>query len=101
MPESPVTDHPEGCLLAVKAHPGARRDAIAGEQAGALRVSVQAPADQGKANRSLVAFLAKTLKVKRSQLELVRGARSRDKVFLVRGLPAAELKRRLHECLLP
>jgi uncharacterized protein (TIGR00251 family) len=90
-----ITDHAEGLVLPVRAQPGARRSGVQGEQAGALKVTVTAPPEDGRANRALVEVLREVLRLKRSQLELLSGATSRDKQFLVRGLPRAELEARL------
>ncbi len=86
-----ITAHATGATLAVRAQPGARKNAVVGEQAGALKVAVTAPPEDGRANAALVEVLRSWLVLKRSQLELVSGATSRNKVFLVRGLTAEEL----------
>jgi uncharacterized protein (TIGR00251 family) len=90
-----ITDHAEGCILPVRAQPGARRAGVQGEQAGALKVAVTAPPEDGRANQALVEVLRKALSVKRSQVELIAGQTSRDKRFLIRGLTRAELESRL------
>jgi uncharacterized protein (TIGR00251 family) len=90
-----ITEHAEGLLLPVRAQPGARRNGVQGEQAGALKVAVTAPPQDGRANEALVEVLRAALGLKRSQLELVSGATSRDKRFLVRGVGRAELEQRL------
>jgi uncharacterized protein (TIGR00251 family) len=90
-----VTEHAEGCLLPVRAQPGARKAGVLGEQAGALKVAVTAPPADGRANKALVEVLREVLGVKRSQVELLSGETSRDKRFLIRGVTAAELQVRL------
>jgi uncharacterized protein (TIGR00251 family) len=79
-------DHPEGTVLPVKAHAGARRNGIGKVQAGALQVSVTQAPEKGKANQAIVAVLAEALGVKRSQIELIAGLASPQKRFLVRGV---------------
>jgi uncharacterized protein (TIGR00251 family) len=86
-----VTPHPQGATLAVRAQPGARKNAVVGEQANALKVAVTAPPEDGRANSALVEVLRNWLGVKRSQLELVGGATSRNKVILVREVTAEGL----------
>ena len=90
-----VTDHAEGCVLPVRAQPGARRAGVLGEQNGALKVAVTAPPEDGRANQALVEVLRDALKVKRSQVELVSGHTSRDKRFLIRGLTCHQVREKL------
>jgi uncharacterized protein (TIGR00251 family) len=90
-----VADHAEGCVLPVRAQPGARRAGVQGEQNGALKVAVTAPPQDGRANQALVEALHTALGVKRSQVELIGGQTGRDKRFLIRGLARAELEKRL------
>lgn len=86
-----VTLHSEGALLSVRAQPGAKRNAVLGEQAGALKVAVTAPPEDGRANAAITELLREWLGVKRSQVELAGGATGRNKTFLVRGLTPDEL----------
>ena len=92
-----LTDHAEGVVLPVRAQPGARKAGIVGEQAGALKVAVTAPPEDGKANKALVELLREALGLKRSQIELLSGATSRDKRFLVRDKSRDDLVKRLAE----
>lgn len=94
-----VTDHAEGCVLPVRAQPGARRSGVQGEQAGALKIAVTAPPQDGRANEALVEALRQALGLKRSQVELIGGQTSRDKRFLIRGLKRTELETRLADLL--
>ena len=84
-----VAAHAEGCVIAVRAQPGARRNAIVGEHNGALKVAVAAPPEKGKANDAIAEILCAALHLKRWQVELIAGPASRDKKVLVRGVTAA------------
>jgi uncharacterized protein len=88
-------DHAEGVILPVRAQPGARKQAVLGEQNGALKLAVTAPADDGRANKALVELLREVLQVRRSQVDLLQGAKSRDKRFLIRGMTRTDLDARL------
>jgi uncharacterized protein (TIGR00251 family) len=90
-----LAEHPEGLLLPVRAQPGARKAGVLGEHSGALKIAVTAPPEDGRANKALTELLRELLELKRSQIELLFGATSRDKRFLIRGLPRADLERRL------
>ena len=96
-----VTPHAEGCLLAVRAQPGARKNAVLGEHGGALKVAVTAPPDDGRANEALTELLRDWLGLKRSQVELAGGPTNRNKTFLIRGLTPAELSARVAAKLAP
>jgi uncharacterized protein (TIGR00251 family) len=87
-----ISDHAEGCILPVRAQPGARRSAIVGEHGGALKIAVTAPADQGKANRALVELLCHVLNLTKSRIEIVSGSTGRDKRVLVRGISSGQLQ---------
>lgn len=87
-----ITDHDEGCVLPVRAQPGARKSGVAGEQAGALKVTVTAPPEDGRANKAIGEVLRETFGLKRSQVDLLSGATSRDKRFLIRGVKAGVLQ---------
>jgi|SRR6516162_1071656 uncharacterized protein (TIGR00251 family) len=87
-----ITDHAEGLVLPVRAQPGARRSGVQGERNGALKLAVQAPPRDGRANEALVEVLCAALGLRRSQLELLGGATGRDKRFLVRGVTRAFLE---------
>lgn len=90
-----ITEHAEGSILPVKAQPGARKAGVQGEQAGALKLAVTAPPEDGRANKALTELLRDALGLKRSQVKLLSGAASRDKRFLIRGLTPAELQTRV------
>jgi hypothetical protein len=92
-----------GVRLRVRLTPKARREGIDGlvqDAAGAwhLKASVTAPPEEGKANRALIALLARALKLPPSSIELLSGACSRTKVFSLAGDPEG-LVRRLNQCI--
>jgi len=83
-----------GVTLAVRAQPGAKKTAILGSYGdGAtaqLKISVQAPPLEGRANAALIAFLAEQFSIPKSAVEIVSGELSRSKVFLLRGVSLAQ-----------
>lgn len=90
-----LESHPEGVVLPVRAQPGARQNAVRGEQEGALKVAVTQVAEKGKANKVVVEQLARTLNLRRSQFDLLSGETSHHKRFLVRGIALEDLQSRL------
>ena len=87
-----IRPHPDGCLLSVRAQPGARKNAVMGEQAGALKVAVTAPPEDGRANQAITELLRDWLGLKRSQVALASGVTNRNKRFLIRGVTIDELR---------
>jgi uncharacterized protein len=79
-----------GVTLAVRAQPGAKQTAIVGVygegDAAQLKIAVQAPPVEGRANEALVAFLADRFGLAKNAVELISGELSRSKVFRLRGL---------------
>jgi len=79
-----------GVTLAVRAQPGAKKTAITGiygEGATAqLKIAVQAPPVEGRANSALISFLAELFGLAKNQVEIVSGELSRSKVFLLNGV---------------
>jgi hypothetical protein len=65
---------------------------VAGERDGALVVRLTAPPVEGQANAALVRFLARQLGVPASTMSITRGAKGRDKVLLVAGARADDLR---------
>jgi uncharacterized protein (TIGR00251 family) len=84
-----------GVTLAVRAQPGAKKTAIVGfygEGAAAqLKIAVQAPPIEGRANSALIEFLADVFGLAKNKVELVSGELSRTKVFLLRGVTLAQV----------
>jgi uncharacterized protein (TIGR00251 family) len=87
-----VTRSSGGTLVEVWAVPGAATTGITGLHGTALRIRVSAPPEGGKANRALQKVLADLTS---ARVELVRGAGSRRKWFLVEGLEPADVVRHI------
>ncbi len=83
--------HEHGALLPVKVELGARRREIKRWQGGRLKVTVQAAPEQGKANRAAIVLLARSLGLRKSQIEVLSGITSREKTLLVRKVSAERL----------
>ena len=82
--------------IAVRVHPGARRNALVDRLAsGEWKVAVSAPPEGGRANAGVVELVAELLGVKRGQVTVARGASSRAKTVEITGLETGEAERRL------
>lgn len=96
-----VNDHPGGAVLPVRAKPGSKVNAVIDEHAGALRVSVTAAPDKGKANEAIIELLADWLNLKKAQITLIGGATSRSKRFLIEGIDRDDLLARIEAAFEP
>jgi uncharacterized protein (TIGR00251 family) len=92
-----LQQHPEGTILPVRAQPGAKRNEICGEQDGMLKVCVTQSPEKGKANKAVVELLAKSLGLRKSQIELISGETSHQKRFLIYGITPEEFAQKLAE----
>lgn len=81
--------------VTVHVAPRSAREEVAGFSGGVLRVRLTAPPVENRANEALVRFLSDALGVARRRVELVTGARGRNKIVRVRGLSLGEVFRRL------
>jgi uncharacterized protein (TIGR00251 family) len=77
------TEKDGGVIVDVHVMPNAPKTQIQGLHDNALRVRLKAPPVDGKANLALQAWLAKTLGIPRSAVELVRGDTARRKQLRV------------------
>lgn len=85
-------DIADGCTLAVRVHPGAKKNDVAGLHAGAVKISLTAPPVDGRANEALIEFVAGLLRIPRARVSLVGGMTSRMKVLRITGKSAAEVQ---------
>jgi len=84
-----------GVTFAVKAVPGASRDRIAGLHGDALKVTVTAPPERGRANAAIAALLAAALAVPARAVTVIAGAAAARKTVRVTGIDAAAVRQRL------
>ncbi len=80
-----IQETSEGVILKVTVQPRGSRNEIAGLQGDALKIKLTAPPVEGAANKLCVEFLAKALKVRKSDVEIIHGQKSRSKKVLVRS----------------
>jgi len=85
----------QGIILPVRAQPGAKRNCMVGEHGGALKVAVQAPPEDGKANDAILDLLRRSFGISKQQIELVSGHTSRDKKFLLTGITLEQLQAKI------
>jgi uncharacterized protein len=66
--------------------PRAKRSELAGLHNGALKMRVTAPPVDDAANRAIIEFFASLLDIPKSSIQILTGAKSRDKKIQIKGL---------------
>jgi uncharacterized protein (TIGR00251 family) len=82
-------------VLRLRVVPNAKRSEVVGLHGEAIKIKIQAPAMDGKANAALLEFVAEKLGIPIRQLALVAGEKSRDKMVAIQGIEEAEARQRL------
>ena len=85
-----------GLTFDIHVIPHASRVEIVGVQEGAFKVKVTVPPIEGAANEACIKLLAKELGLKRSQLEIAFGAKSRKKTIMVKDISKVELETKIN-----
>jgi uncharacterized protein (TIGR00251 family) len=86
----------KGLTFDIQVIPHASRSEIAGVQEGAFKIKVTAPPVEGAANEACIKLLAKELGLKKSQMEISSGAKSRKKTVLIKDISKAKLETKIN-----
>jgi uncharacterized protein (TIGR00251 family) len=78
------SDHPDGLLIDVRVQPKSSQNAVVGIHGEALKIKLNAPPVEGKANKALIQLMAKLLGCPKSTVEIISGQASRSKRLLIR-----------------
>lgn len=90
-----MTDSESHTVLLIRAVPNASRNAVVGLTGDAVKVKIQAPPEDGKANKALIKFLAGLLNVPKSAITLESGHTSRNKRINIQGIQEKEVRQKL------
>jgi uncharacterized protein len=80
----------------VRVQPRASKDEVVGTIEGALKIRLQAPALENRANEALIELLAQLLKTPKSAVRILSGERSRNKRVEIQGITKQEILGLLH-----
>jgi hypothetical protein len=78
--------------FAIRVQPRASKNEVVGVLGGALKIRVQAPAVENRANQEVCEFLAELLKRPKSAVRILAGERGRHKRVEVFGVTTAEIE---------
>jgi len=94
-----LREHPDGCTLAIRVQPGAKKTGFAGFYGEGvetrIKIALQVPAIEGRANEALIVFLANAFDWPRASIRIIAGETSRSKVCSLCGLKFQAAKERL------
>lgn len=90
-----LTEADGGVILTLRIQPRASRNEIAGRLGDVLKVRLQAPPVEGKANKALIEFLAETLDMPRRNITILSGDTSRNKRVRIDGVRPDEVRKAL------
>lgn len=79
-----------GIVLHLHCQPGAKLTKVVGMHDDCLKISLQAPALENKANEMLLSWLSKQLRVPQKQIQLLSGQNSRIKRVEIWGSITSE-----------
>jgi uncharacterized protein (TIGR00251 family) len=82
-------------LLSLYVQPRASRNELAGLHGEALKLRLTTPPVDGKANKAVISFLAKLLKIPKSAILIKSGQQSRSKKIVLSGVDEAQVRRAL------
>jgi uncharacterized protein (TIGR00251 family) len=84
-----------GLEIRLHVQPRAKRCEISGIHDRALKVKITAPPVDDAANRAIIDFLSTRLGISKSNLRIVSGQKSRDKIIQIKGLSISSLLERI------
>ena len=85
----------EETLIKVYLQPKSSKNEMAGPYRDGIKVKVTAPPIEGKANESLIRFLAKEFGVSPSSIEIIKGHHAREKILKISGSVDQELLKKI------
>ena len=92
-----LTETPDGVILNVRAQPRSSRAGIDGILGDAVKVRIRCAPVDGKANKELVETLAAEFGLAKASVVFKGGETSKRKRLLLRGVSAAQVRRRIEE----
>lgn len=90
-----LRDTADGVEISIYVQPGAKSTEVSGEHDGALKLRINAPPVDGKANAAVIAFLAECCGVSKSKVTLLSGDTNRRKRLRITGVSAETVAKQL------
>ena len=81
-----IRERDDGITIECYISPRSKRSVIKGLRQGALAISLNAPPVDGKANKSLISFFSKLLKIPSQRISIFKGEHNKQKVLFIQGI---------------
>lgn len=91
-----ITKLENGIKLSVKVVPNSSKCEIVGVIEDSLKIKLDVPPVEGKANEKCIKFLSKLLGVSKTSITIVSGETSKNKILFIKG-DAEELSLKINE----
>jgi len=87
-----IRAHESGVTFPVIVQPRSKKNGVVGFSKGALKVKVTAPPVEGAANKALIELLSQALRIRKSNIEILKMKTSRRKLIQCKGISMNEMK---------
>lgn len=81
----------DGLIVRIKIVPNSSKNAVVWENEG-IKVKITAQPIENKANKALIDFLSKNLKIAKSNIYIIKGELNKEKTLLINGIDEATFK---------
>ena len=88
----PVSETAKGIIFNIRVIPRASRCELAGVRGDALKIRITAPPVEGAANKECIKFLSDMLGVKKSQIKIIAGHKSKNKKVSISGIKRRDIE---------
>jgi uncharacterized protein (TIGR00251 family) len=82
----------KGVCLKVHAQPNASKSEIVGQHGELLKIRIQAPPIDGKANAEIVRYLSEFFKISKSSVQVLKGDSSKQKTIVIVGVSLEDVE---------
>jgi uncharacterized protein len=87
-----------GSMLRVRVNPKSSKNEILGWKDDELQIKLTAPPIDGAANSALIKFISNWIGIRKSDIKLISGEKSRNKCLYIDNLDLEEIKKRVNTC---
>lgn len=84
-------------VLNISVTPKSSRSLVVADDEGNIKVYLNSPPVEGKANKECIALISKKLKIPKSRVSIVKGEKGRSKSIEVKGLDADDVLKLIKE----